>query len=352
KKPQGHFKLPSNLNPNLDRKFDNIILKCLAQEPKDRYQTAVELKDAILEATEGEHTSSKTEDFSMSGSSSFLGKCRYLDTIKETRFGSTILVENKLNKKLYIIKKHKKGDTGRKEANLLKSLNHDNILRVFGAGGDRQSTVVITDYAQGGSLVDRMIRNYEWKKAFNIILQVFVGLDFAHKNNIVHGDIRPSNILFDADDVIKLSDFGMPLHYDEKKKKNWYFPPERRQSRQGDIYGVGVILHQMIIGSNPRYDSGNNVILNSLQPKMPEEACQMLSRMLAIRAARRYQSCEEFLLDWDEYDQRRKDKLVKKIVRAESPEPTKNIPLWVYILVGLGIIGLILVVLYFSGQLR
>ena len=248
KKPQGRFGLPSELDSSVNKKFDRIILKCLAQEAKDRFQTAVELKDAILEITSGENGSSKTDDFSLLGSESFMGKCRYLDTVKETRFGSTILVENRANKRLYVIKKHSRGEAGRKEAQILKSLKHENILAIHGSGGDKKSTVIISEYAQGGSLNDRMVRKYDWEKAFKIALEIASGLDFAHKNNVVHGDLRPSNVLFDSDDVPKISDFGMPVHYDESKKKNWYAPPERKQSRQGDIYALGVILHQLITG--------------------------------------------------------------------------------------------------------
>ena len=70
-----------------------------------------------------------------------------------------------------------------------------------------------------------MVRKYDWKKAVNIILQVAAGLDFAHKNNIVHKNLRPSNILFDADEEVKVCDFGMPVHYDAANKKKLVQPP-------------------------------------------------------------------------------------------------------------------------------
>ena len=350
KKPLGHFKLPSEINPSLGMEYDGIIQRCLAQEPKDRLQTAVELKDAILNAMGDEHGVTKTDEFSMSGSKSFMGKCRYLDTIKETRFGSTILVENKLNKKLYVIKKHSKGEAGCKEAKMLKSLKHRNIINVHGSGGDKKSTVIIVEYAQGGSLADRMVRRHDWEKGMKIILDVAAGLDFAHKNNIVHGNLRPSNILFDAEDCAKLTDFGMPLHYDGPKKKNWYSPPERKKSRQGDIYGMGVILHQLLTGRNPSYDSGNNVRFDDMRGTIPTEICDMLSKLLAIRVTYRYKTCEEFLLDWEDFEQRRQERMARRAVKPTIAKPSpKKIPVWVYALVGVGIIGLIFAALYFSG---
>ncbi|NOY88295.1 MAG: protein kinase, partial [FCB group bacterium] len=350
KKPLGHFKLPSELNPKLSQEFDQIILKCLAQEPKDRYQRAVELKDALLNVLHQDSSSSKTDNFALSGSDSFLGKCRYLDTIKETRFSSTILVENRVNKKLYVIKKHSRGETGRKEAKLLSHLKHPNIINIYGAGGDKKSTVIITEYAQGGSLADRMVRKYKWEDAFKIVLKIASGLDHAHKNNIIHGNLRPTNILFDADEEVKIADFGMPSHYEYPKKKNWYHPPELKTTRQGDIYSLGVILHQMVTARNPSYDTAGNLRLDDIKLELPEEVVAMISKFLAIRVSRRYKTCEEFLQNWDEFEQRRKDNLAKRFDKQEEEiVPAKKTPLWAYVLVGLGLIGVVLMVLYLSG---
>jgi serine/threonine protein kinase len=350
KKPQGAFKLPSEVKPDIAAAFDQIVLKCLAQEPKDRYQRAVELKDAILNAMNHGESQVKTDSISLTGSDSFLGKCRYLDTIKETRFGSTILVENGVNKRLYVIKKHNKGEAGRKEAKILASLKHRNIINIHGSGGDNKSTVIIVEYAQGGSLAERMVRKYNWEKAFDIIMAVAQGLNHAHKNNIVHGNLRPSNILFDSEEVVKITDFGLPAHYQNPRKKNWYVPPERKQTRQGDIYALGVIAHQLLTGRNPSYDTGSNLCLNDVQMELPEDIQRMLGKLLAIRVTRRYKSCEEFLVEWDEFQEQRRLRREQPRFESSSPEPSpsKN-NLWIYVAVGAGIIVSALAALYFSG---
>ena len=353
KKPLGHFKLPSEINRELGTTYDKIISICLAQDPAERYETAVELKDALLEAMGGGTRKTDPSELSVSGTESFLGKCRYLDTIRETRFGSTILVENRVNKRLYVLKKHNKGEAGRKEAKLLATLKNKNIINIYGAGGDRRSTVIIAEYAQGGSLADRMVRRYPWDKAFTIILQVAAGLDIAHKNNIVHGNLRPSNVLFDGEDVVKLSDFALPIHYDGPKKKNWYSAPERKISRQGDIYGMGVILHQMLTGRNPQYDAADNLVLDDIRTHLPEEIREMLSRLLAIRVTRRYHSCEEFLLDWEDFERRREEDERRRAATPPAPAAAASrTPAWIPITVGIGIIVGILLALYFSGILR
>jgi serine/threonine protein kinase len=349
KKPVGYFKMPSEIDPRIDPKFDDIVIKCMAQEPKDRYQSAVQLKDAILEAMQGDRSDVPGDDFSVSGEDSFLGKCRHLDTIKETRFGSTILVENRFNKKLYVIKKRNMSEAGRREAKLLSSLKHKNIIDIVGAGADSKSTVIISEYAQGGSLADRMARKHEWQKAMEIILSVASGLDFAHKNNILHGNLRPSNILFDADEVVKICDFGLPSHYNASPKRNWYSPPEREKSRLGDIYAIGVILHQMLTAHNPDYDGRDNLLLDDVRMNLPEGICSMLSKLLAIQVADRYQTCEELIHDWDDFTQRPKAATAKKL-KTSPPEPVgeEKAPLWIYLLVGLGLTTLTLLALYFT----
>ncbi len=355
KKPMGHFKLPSELEPSIDKKFDTIIQKCLAPESKDRFQTAVELKDAILEGMNADSSLSKADDYNLEDNSdSFMGKCRYLDTIKETRFSSTILVENKVNKRLYVIRKHSRGEVGRKEANILKSIRHKNVVNVFGSGGDNKSTVVISEYAPGGSLADRMVRHYPWEKAAAIILEVATGLDFAHKNNIVHGNMRPSNILFDADDVAKISDFGMPAHYDDAKKKNWYAAPERKKSKSADLYALGTIFHRMIFGRSPDYDSGTNLIFSDSARLMPKELKSILSKLLAIRVSNRYDSCEEFLLEWDDFEQRMnraaKPREPKKVILSAPEKPKSQV--WKYLVFGVVIVILEWIILYATGMFK
>lgn len=337
KRPHGHFKLPSEIDQNL-RSFDEIILKTLAQEPRDRYQSAVELKDAILNQIGGGGQS--TSEYNLAGAESFMGKCRYLDTIKETKHGSTILVENRANKRLYIIKKHAKGEIGRKEAKLLTSLRHENINPIYGSGGDSRSTVVISEYAQGGSLADRMVRKYEWPEAMKVALQIAAGVNFAHKNNFIHGNIRPSNVLFDSRDTVKLADFGMPGHYDGKK--NWYAPPEHKPSKQGDIYAIGVILHQLLLGRTPEYDYVDKLKVDELYRQTPQDIEIMLSRLLAVRVVNRYKSCEEFIADWQALDKRQQAALRQPTaIVTHEPAKKESLPGWIWYAAGATIIAAI-----------
>jgi len=350
KKPLGRFKMPSELDSSLPPAYDTLIQKCLAQEPKDRYQSATELKNAILNVIGGGKSSQETSEFAVADVESFVGNCQFLDTIKETKFGSTILVENKVTKKLYVIKKHTKGEAGRKEAKMLSSLKHKSIINILGCGGNTKQTVVICDYAQGGSLAERMVRKYDLSKAMDIGLQIAAGLDFAHKNNIVHGNLRPSNILFNAKDQVKITDFGLPMHYDAAGKKNWYNAPEHKTSRQADIYAVGVILHQMLTDRNPSYDAAGVLRLDDIAGQVPEEVLQMLSKLLAIRVALRYKSMNELILDYDDFDQRRQvAQRRQQRPKEKLPVQKKSLPGWALVAAGGVFIATIAIVLYFSG---
>jgi serine/threonine-protein kinase len=195
-----------------------------------------------------------------------------------------------------------------------------------------------------------MVRKYEWPRAMEIITQIAAGLDFAHKNNIVHGNLRPSNVLFDADEKVKLADFGQPPHYDAPNKKNWYNPPEHKKSVRGDIYAMGVIMHQLVTHQNPQYDSRSHLYLGDMKVDLPDEIVAMMGKMLAVRVGNRYQSCEELLLVWEDFQRRRKEASRQPVVIPSEPEPSrKPFPLWaIFAVIGL-LAAVIVTVLYLSS---
>jgi len=296
KRPMGRFKLPSELNPKIPKKFDEIITRCLAMNTRDRYQSAVELKDALLNLISSQGKQNVPGQNGMSSVQSFIGNSQYLDTIKETKYGTTMLMENLETRELFIIKKNDKHSTGLKEARQLSKLKHENIIDIYGAGGDRNKLVVVMEYAQGGPLRDRMIKPYPVEKALEITRQIAEGLHFAHKNGIIHGNLRPSNVLFTRDEVVKLTDFGLPPHYD-LMKKNWYAPPEKRVSKQADIYGFGVILYNLLYGKNPLYDRNGFLMIGRGNDLIPGKLIDILKKLLAIKIANRYQDFEEYFAD-------------------------------------------------------
>jgi serine/threonine-protein kinase len=328
RKPLGRFKPPSEVNPKVSRKLNDIVLKCLDQDPKDRYQTAVELKDDLLSAVydkkPADESVAQEDGTTVAG---FVGNCTFLDTLKETQFGATYLVENRVDGKLYVIKKTIRREMGLREAKILAKLDHPNIIKIHGAGGDANKNVIVTEYAQGGSLADRLVKPYPVGAALTIFKQIASALNLAHRNNIVHGNLRPSNILFDPEDRVKLTDFSLPEHY-PKKGKNWYAAPERKKERSSDVYSAGVILHQLLTNQIPIFDSYGRLIWQSGQIGIPPEITNLVAKMLRRDTSERCCSFEEILAEIEQSEktserskergawQARRIKLLRKPRRA------------------------------------
>ncbi len=300
RKPMGKFKPPSEITPGTSIKLDDIVMKCLEQDRKDRFQTAVELKDSLLSVMYDTDVASRKPKESVAQSmKNFVGNCSFLDTIRETTYGATYLVENKADGKLYVIKKMLKREMGLKEAKILARLTHPNIIRIHGAGGDNRKNVVVTEYAQGGSLADRLIKSYPIDEAAKIFRQIAEGLSFAHRNKIVHGNLRPSNILFDLDNKVKLVDFALPEHY-SAGETNWYAAPERKRTKASDMYSAGVILHQLLLNRRPEFDRYGRMLRQSGDAVIPEPVNDLLRKMLQKDPSRRYSSFDEVLADLEQ----------------------------------------------------
>ncbi len=323
RKPMGNFKPPSKVLPGAPDKLDSIVMKCLEQDRKDRFQTAVELKDSLLSVMYDTDVASRTPKESVAPSmKNFVGNCSFLDTIKETTYGATYLVENKADGKLYVIKKMLKREMGLREAKILARLTHPNIIKVHGAGGDSSKNVIVTEYAQGGSLADRLVKPYPIKEAAEIFRQIAEGLSFAHKNKIVHGNLRPSNILFDPNNTVKLVDFALPAHY-LTGKTNWYDAPERTKSKASDVYSAGVILHELLYNRRPQFDRYGRMLRDSAEDKVPEPVSLLLRKMLLKDPTRRLSSFDEVLAVLDKI-QMDTDADSTKLDESAESVPEKN----------------------------
>lgn len=301
RKPEGRFRPTSEINPAVPSGMDEIVNRCLADSPGDRFASADELGATLQKVLAGEEMSDSSGITTKV--ESFLGKCRFLETIREDSSGAVYLVENKETGRLYVIKKRNHDRSGLREARLLARLKHEHIINVFGAGGTHDKTVFVTEHLPGGSLNERLGRRYLWKEAMTIAGQIAEGLSFAHKNNIVHGDLCPANVLFDREGMVRLTDFGLPRH--NGNMEHWYRPPERDRTRQGDIYSLGMILFTLLAGRPPRPDRPMIAELTELEETAPPEIVAIVRRMVQTQPADRYQGLDEMLADLAEYERRR-----------------------------------------------
>ena len=97
------------------------------------------------------------------------------------------------------------------EAKAVASLDHSNIVKVFGVGHEGQFRYIVEEYVDGITVKDLINQNghLDWKNAVPIVIQIGMALDYAHSNGIVHRDIKPQNILISRDKVSKITDFGI-----------------------------------------------------------------------------------------------------------------------------------------------
>lgn len=344
RKPEGRFKLPSELNPQAPQGCDHIVQKALQQDRRDRYQKAVEMKDELL-AVMYRKSDNVATDPPTTKIKSFVGNCAFLETLKEGLYSSSYLVEDRLTRALFVIKKQNKPDIGLREAKLLSNLSHQNILRIHGAGADDAKLVIVMDYAQGGSLADRLVKPLEWREARKLMLQIAHGMDFAHKNNIVHGNLKPANILFDRDENLRIADFALMPNV-EKNAVNWYQAPERRKSKQADIYSAGIIFYQLLTNRIPTFDTHGKFMWIDSNRETGEFQRGLIESMIKTAPSDRCKSFAEVieLLNSEQ-----------STAAAEAPEDSGifdrdllRLLLWG----GLFLAGLIFVVLIVSGIIR
>jgi eukaryotic-like serine/threonine-protein kinase len=346
KKPTGRYRPPSSIDHSLPQSLDAVVAKALEHEPSRRYQRAVEMKDELLAVMHRGDRASATTQNSVERAKTLAGSYAFLDTLKNGVYSSTYLVEDRASGSLFVIKKQSKPDIGMREAKLLANLRHPNILPIQGAGCDSAKLVIIMEYAQGGSLADRLVKPMHHPDARKLMLQIASGMDFAHKSNVIHGNLKPANILFDKADVAKMADFALMASVD-KNSANWYAAPERRRSKAGDIYAAGIIFFQLLTNRKPMFDTHGNFVWIDGVRTTPPQLREIIEMMVKTMPSERIQSFAEV------HDLIARSEAVTPATSTRSGDPSGphdwlRLAAWGSLFMFL----LILLVLYLTGALK
>jgi len=292
--PEG-VRRPSQVASGLPAYLDEVVEQCLAPDPANRPR-AEDVRDRLIEGMQGAHLANVAQEQVMQGITSIKDKYHLLDVIKQSRFGSVYLCEDKLTHRHVIIKKILGTRQGLAESQKLSAFDHPGIVRVQEVSKSDKAYVVVMDYVPGGSLRDHLVRPWSWRKSLELMRGVCEALAFAHRHGIVHGNLRPSNILFAGKGDARVTDFCLDEHYSgDKKRRNWYGVADEARSVRADVFAIGVILYEMLVAGLPDWGRDGRLVMSPALRTLPAGVQELLACMADQQAERRYTGFEEVL---------------------------------------------------------
>jgi serine/threonine-protein kinase len=210
-----------------------------------------------------------------------------------------------------------------READIGAKLDHPGVMKVF-VDDDRERIYMVMEWVEGRLLRRALSEQGKFppERAVKIALRILDALGYIHSHGVVHRDLKPENIMIDADDNIKLIDFGIAANAGTRritfaKLSNTmgtpdYISPEQVKGKRGDgrsdLYALGVILYEMLTGKVPFQGPNpfaimNDRLLNSpippreVDPSISPQLQEIIYRALERDPAKRYQTAAEFAHD-------------------------------------------------------
>lgn len=205
----------------------------------------------------------------------------------------------------------------RHEAQAVGRINHPRIVQIYDYGEDDNIAYIVMEYIEGKTLAQHLAQevHYDVREAGEIIRQLLDGLGHAHVQNVIHRDVKPSNILINSDGRIKISDFGIArieasdlTQAGDVLGTPHYMAPEQFLGGDvdalADLYSVGVISYELLTGRKPF--TGNTAVImqqvlneppvapSKLNPKLAPLLDRVLHKALAKKAPDRFQNAKEF----------------------------------------------------------
>ena len=207
-----------------------------------------------------------------------------------------------------------------REARTAAALNHRHVVQVYSCGQEKEQPYIVMELVDGGHL-DAMIaagQPIDEERALQIGIEVAEGLKAAQESGLIHGDIKPANILFDRENAAKVADFGLArfLKWRQEPGEIWgtpfYIAPEKAKGQKvdhrADIYSLGATLYQVLSG-RPPFDgeSITDVVvarfnapprpLNEERADLHPRTVEVIMRMLEPDPFMRYPSYSSLLAD-------------------------------------------------------
>lgn len=210
-----------------------------------------------------------------------------------------------------------------REAEVIAALEHPCIVPVYDFGWHGKQPYIIMRYMAGGSLQDRLkVSELKLTEMAHIFKRVSEALDAAHTKNIIHRDVKPSNILFDSTGEAFLSDFGIAKSQTiTDKEGEWlvgtpgYMSPEQILGNpvdgRSDIYALGVVLYRLLTGSMPFSSDSLTSLINAhvdlpipdvreVKANIPAVWQEVVAKAMAKDPKDRYKTAGDFARDVNE----------------------------------------------------
>jgi serine/threonine-protein kinase len=217
----------------------------------------------------------------------------------------------------------------RREAQAAANLQHPNIVSVFDWGEANGTYFIVMEYVEGLTLAEtlRDEGRLHPDRAAEITADIAAALGFAHRNGVVHRDVKPGNVLITRDGGVKVADFGIARAISDSSDQNLtktgsvmgtatYFSPEQARGApvdpRSDLYSLGVVLYEMITGRPPfsgdsavaiayKHVQENPVPPRRVDPSLPETLEAITLKTLAKNPANRYPSAQDLRADLRRY---------------------------------------------------
>ena len=208
------------------------------------------------------------------------------------------------------------------EAQSAASLTHPNIVSVYDVGHENNLYYIVMELIKGKTLKEIIVEEGKltWKWAVDLAVQIARGLEKAHRNNIIHRDIKPHNIIITEEGVAKVTDFGIAkavsnatiTAFGTTTGSVHYFSPEHAKGgftdAKSDLYSLGIVMYEMVTGKVPfDADTPVSVALKHMQEEpvepivlnreIPVSLNKIILKAMQKEPSMRYQSASEIIRD-------------------------------------------------------
>ena len=318
--PSGHFPAPSRLNQEISAELDLLILRCLKPDPESRPSSAEQLKTELLALSQGAHITKARRLRAEQGITQMKSRFLLLDILREDKYGAVYLYQQKERGNLLIIKKKLANSSGYEASTLLASLAHENIVKTLGTSRTERHFILVQEYMSGGTLEDKLAFQLSWQETLDIAIQICQAIIFAHNNRIVHGHLRPTNILFTAEGKVKLTDFSTQDDVSNVLSAHYYRLQGEARSQAADIYATGVVLYQLLTGCLPRRQHEKEFFIRKDFTRLPKDIQALVTNMLSTIPENRHpDSLQSAVALFEKHRQRKHNKSF-----TEKPRRDKN----------------------------